>query len=243
MDASWAGSRPPCRAVRRAGRRACWSRGTGRRLWAGCSDRAARQTPWCASRVGHRPLSPFVAAVLDRFPGVDVRSGAAEELPFPDDTFDLSPRPAGRALHGRPRSRAEGDGSRHPSGRPGRRLRVGPRAWRFRSTDDLLAGRARPRSWAPDESGLAGAREGHLAELSEEAGLHEIEATTLTVTVHIASFSNWWDPFLLGVGPAGAYVTSLGDADRDALRDRCAQLLPSAPFDVDASAWCVRARI
>src|ERR1022692_3897718 len=46
----------------------------------------------------------------------------------------------------------------------------------------------------------------------------------------------------LGVGPAGAYVTQLDQARREVLRNRCAQLLPPAPFQVTVSAWCVRAR-
>ncbi|MEP6665724.1 MAG: methyltransferase domain-containing protein, partial [Nocardioidaceae bacterium] len=36
------------------------------------------------------PSESFVAAVRARFPGVDVRSGVAEQLPFPDETFDLA---------------------------------------------------------------------------------------------------------------------------------------------------------
>jgi len=35
------------------------------------------------------PSGPFVAAVADHLPGVDVRQGTAEELPFDDDRFDV----------------------------------------------------------------------------------------------------------------------------------------------------------
>jgi ubiquinone/menaquinone biosynthesis C-methylase UbiE len=34
------------------------------------------------------PSAPFVAAIQSRFPGVDVRLGAAEDLPFDDESFD-----------------------------------------------------------------------------------------------------------------------------------------------------------
>jgi hypothetical protein len=95
---------------------------------------------------------------------------------------------------------------------------------------------------ARDEAGLAGAREGHLAELATAAGLHEIESARLTVAVPFATFEEWWEPFTLGVGPAGAYVAGLDEPARDALRAHCAQRLPAAPFEVRASAWCVRAR-
>jgi hypothetical protein len=85
-------------------------------------------------------------------------------------------------------------------------------------------------------------REGHLAELFEAAGLKDIEDSVLTVTVPFATFDDWWEPYTLGVGPAGDHVAKLEDAARQDLRERCAQLLPVAPFEIAASAWCVRAR-
>jgi hypothetical protein len=94
---------------------------------------------------------------------------------------------------------------------------------------------------ARDEAELAGAREGHLAELCEAAGLDHIEPASLTVKVRFTTLADWWEPFTLGVGPAGAYVTQLDQARREVLRNRCAQLLPPAPFQVTASAWYVRA--
>ena len=36
------------------------------------------------------PSEPFVEACRSRHPGVDVRLGAAESLPFDDDTFDVT---------------------------------------------------------------------------------------------------------------------------------------------------------
>jgi hypothetical protein len=95
---------------------------------------------------------------------------------------------------------------------------------------------------ARDEAEPAGALAGHLAELREAAGLKLIESTTLTVKVGFATFADWWEPFTVGVGPAGAHVTHLDEEGRDVLRTRCSQLLPSAPFEVTASAWCVHAR-
>ena len=92
---------------------------------------------------------------------------------------------------------------------------------------------------AADESGLAGARAGHLTELCAAAGLTEVEESSLTISVPFASFDAWWEPFTLGVGPAGAYVTALDDAGREQLRSRCATVLPSAPFEIAASAWAV----
>ena len=65
-----------------------------------------------------------------------------------------------------------------------------------------------------DESGLAGAREGHLAELLAAAGLTSIEERTLSASVRFASFDEWWEPFTLGIGPAGAYLQTLDGRGR-----------------------------
>jgi SAM-dependent methyltransferase len=94
----------------------------------------------------------------------------------------------------------------------------------------------------PDESRLAGAREGHLAHLFAEAGLDDVEDGALWVDVEHPSFEEWWEPFTLGVGPAGAHVAGL-DAERQAeLREACKELLPPAPFVVTAKAWAARGR-
>ncbi len=93
-----------------------------------------------------------------------------------------------------------------------------------------------------DESALAGAREGQLVDLAAEAGWTSVVPSVLTVQVPMASFADWWDPFTLGVGPAGAYVAGLGPPERAALRARCAELLPAGPFETTASAWCVVGR-
>jgi SAM-dependent methyltransferase len=91
-----------------------------------------------------------------------------------------------------------------------------------------------------DESKLAGAREGHLAELFEAAGLDEIEEAVLSASLEHPSFEEWWEPYTRGVGPAGSYIAGL-DAERQAeLREKCRSLLPAAPFVLTARAWAAR---
>ena len=60
------------------------------------------------------------------------------------------------------------------------------------------------------------------------------------MSVGYASFDDWWQPYLLAVGPAGAYVAGLEPARRDELRERCRRLLPEAPFTLEAHAWAAR---
>jgi SAM-dependent methyltransferase len=186
------------------------------------------------------PSVSFVAAFRERFPGVDVHVGAAEQLPFPDGEFDCTlaqlvvhfmADPV-QGLRDMARvTRAGGVVAACVWDHAGGRSPLTP-FWRV--VTELDPG-------ARTEDRLAGAREGHLAELYGAAGLTDSDTTVLTVGTHFATFSDWWEPFTLGVGPAGAYVTSLDDARREALRARCEQQLPAAPFELAASAWCVRA--
>ena len=90
------------------------------------------------------------------------------------------------------------------------------------------------------ESQLAGAREGHLGELFRSAGMHEIQESALSVSVEHPSFEEWWEPFKLGVGPAGGYAAGL-DATREVqLRELCREMLPLPPFILTARAWVAR---
>jgi len=186
------------------------------------------------------PSDSFVAAVRARFPGVDVRAGAAEQLPFLDDAFDvalaqlvvhfMADPVAGLAEMGRvtrPGGVVAACVWDHAGG-------AGPLAAFWRAVHDLDPG-------AEDEAALPGTREGHLAMLCETAGLGVIEASSLTVTVWFHTFADWWEPFTLGVGPAGAYVSRLAVDQLEAVRSRCQELLPAPPFPVNASAWTVRA--
>ena len=95
---------------------------------------------------------------------------------------------------------------------------------------------------ADDESGLAGVREGHLAELFTQAGLTGVRDGALTVRVRQADFGSWWEPYTLGVGPAGAYLAGLDDDGRAALRERCRRQLPEGPFEISATACTAAGR-
>lgn len=188
------------------------------------------------------PSPPFVEAVRVRLPGVDVREASAEDLPFDDATADVTL--AQLVVHFmadpvrglREMARVTRPGGvvaacvwDHAGG-------AGPLATFWGAVHELTPG-------ARDESGLAGARAGHLAELFAAAGLTDVESSCLSVTVPFATFDDWWEPFTLGVGPAGAHVASLEPAGVVALRERCAALLPAAPFEIRASAWCARGRV
>jgi SAM-dependent methyltransferase len=91
-----------------------------------------------------------------------------------------------------------------------------------------------------DEAALAGARRGHLAELFDAAGLCAVESEPLTVDVVHPSFDEWWEPYTLGVGPAGDYVARLDHDGRRRLADIARARLPDGPFTMSATAWAAR---
>ena len=188
------------------------------------------------------PSEQFVAAVRSHLPDVDVRRGVAEALPFDDDSFDLAL--AQLVVHFM-RDPHVGVSEMARVTRPGGLVAAcvwdhagggGPLSLFWRAVADLDPD-------APDESNLAGAREGQLVALFEGVGLRLVEPATLTVRVTFESFRDWWEPFTFGVGPAGTYVAALDPERRDALRAHCAELLPEAPFDLDASAWTALGRV
>lgn len=185
------------------------------------------------------PSPPFVTAARERCPGVDVRQGAAEELPFEDGTFDVAL--AQLVVHFMDDPVA---GLREMGRVVGAAGRVGACVWDERVTGPLAVFWAAAHELAggvADEP-RAGTRAGHLGVLCAEAGLRVETDTRLDVTVAFASFEDWWTPYTLGVGPAGAHVAALEPADRERLRAACAARLPDGPFEVTAGAWTVLAR-
>jgi SAM-dependent methyltransferase len=184
------------------------------------------------------PSASFAAAARERLPGVDVMQSAAEQLPFADDVFDVTL--AQLVVHFMADPVA---GLREMSRvtRPGGV--VAACVW------DYAGGRGPLTAFwqgvreldpaAEDESGLAGVREGHLARLFGQAGIGGVRAGTLTVQVRHDGFEQWWEPFTLGVGPAGAYLASSAPERRAALRERCRRLLPQGPIAISATAWAV----
>jgi ubiquinone/menaquinone biosynthesis C-methylase UbiE len=187
------------------------------------------------------PSEPFVAAARARNPDVRVERAAAEALPFPDDEYDaalaqlvvhfMTDAVAGLREMARV-TRPEGVVAAcvwdHAGG-------GGPLSLFWQAARELDVE-------VIDESRLAGAREGHLAELFDAAGLRDIEQSTISVRLEHAIFEDWWEPFTLGVGPAGAFVARLDASGLAQLRELCRGLLPPPPFVVTASAWAVRGR-
>ena len=188
------------------------------------------------------PSESFVAAAKARHPSVDVQLASAERLPFDDGVYDAAL--AQLVVHFMADPVA---GLREMARvtRPGGVVAVC--VWDHAGDRTPLASFWRAaRELDPavqDESALAGAREGHLGELLAEAGLKSVQEGTVEAAAEFPTFEEWWEPFTLGVGPAGAYAKTLDDPARTLLRDRCRQLLAPPPFTVNTTAWAARGSV
>jgi SAM-dependent methyltransferase len=95
-----------------------------------------------------------------------------------------------------------------------------------------------------DEKNMPLCRSGELARLWTRGGLKNVREQPLDTEVRFSSFADYWDPFLLGQGPAGAYVRTLDQdrlqALRDAVRRRLGRSSDDEPFVVPVRVWAVR---
>jgi ubiquinone/menaquinone biosynthesis C-methylase UbiE len=190
------------------------------------------------------PSEQFAAATAERVTGADVQVGAAESLPWPDDTFDA----ALAQLVVNFMSDAEaGVGEMRRVVRPGGT--VAACTWDYSGGMTMLrtfwdAALALD-STAPDEARTMRLHDPtELRELWVRAGLEVMEADTLVVEAAYRDFDDYWEPFTGGVGPGGAYTSSLDPNRREALREECRRRLgdPDSAFTLTATAWAVKGR-
>jgi SAM-dependent methyltransferase len=189
-----------------------------------------------ANVVACDPSESFVDAMRHDFAGVRVEHSGAEDLPFPDAQFDATlaqlvvhfmTDPA-RGLSEMARVTAAGgvvaasvwDHSAN----------AGPLSLYWAAVRDIDAS-------VLDESALPGVQPGDLGRRFVQAGMPDAQTTTLTVVVEHPTFEDWWQPYTLGVGTAGAHYAALSPADQVRVERRCRELLPSAPFTIEADAW------
>ena len=187
------------------------------------------------------PSESLLAACAARVPGADVRWAPAEELPWPDGSFDavLSQLVLNFV--------ADADAAVAEM----RRVAV-PGAILASCTWDYAGGmRMLHTFWdaateldpaAPAESSMRYRTEEELASLWERGGVSDVETGALEVEVGYDSFDEYWESFTLGVGPAGEYYASLDEDAREALREGCFSRLgsPAGPFSLGARAFAVR---
>jgi ubiquinone/menaquinone biosynthesis C-methylase UbiE len=86
-----------------------------------------------------------------------------------------------------------------------------------------------------------------LPKLFEEAGLAQIQRSSITIRMDYGGFDDYWQPLLGGQGPVGTYVTNLATGTRqrieEAVRSAYCSGAPDGPRSMTATAWAVRGTV
>jgi SAM-dependent methyltransferase len=208
---------------------------------------AAAQAAPSARITGVDPSSAYVAYAQDRAPSDRVRFvvGDAQALQMPDGSFD---RVASLLVINFIPDRAKALREMIRVTRTGGIIAAV--VWDYGDGMQMLrvfwdeAVALDPAAAARDERNMPLCREGELAALWREHGLTQVEEQPLTVDTSFPSFEDYWESFLGGQGPAGAYAASLPAARRDALRARIRRRLvgngADRPIALRARAWAVK---
>lgn len=186
------------------------------------------------------PAPRFVADCRAAYPAADVRQGVAEELPWPPRAFDQALASLVIAFMTDPqRGMAELRRVTRPGGtvaacmwdQGGDGMPMFDVFWAAaRVLDPTAAG----------EGGMTGTRDGQIADYLERAGLQDVVAGHIEASATYADFDDFWEPFTYGIGPAGALLAQLPQAEQARLRELCRDRLPTGGFTLTARAWCAR---
>jgi SAM-dependent methyltransferase len=198
---------------------------------------------------GVDPSEGFLAAARDKLPAhVGLHRASADHLPLADGEFDIVASAlvlnfvpdAAAALREMVRVTAPGG-------------RVAACVWDYAQRMDLIR-----HYWdAADVLGLLapGQDQGErfpichpeaLAAAFAEAGLLQVEGTTIEIEMRFADFDDYWQPFLGGQGPAPSHAVRLADDDRARLRELLRTRLPAQSDGstvLHARALAVRGRV
>ena len=86
----------------------------------------------------------------------------------------------------------------------------------------------------------------HLENTFREAGLSRVRTDAIDISVQFHTFSDYWEPFLAGTGPAPNYVVSLNAGQRNQLAASLKQRLDpekGEKIQMTARAWTVRGEL
>jgi SAM-dependent methyltransferase len=95
-----------------------------------------------------------------------------------------------------------------------------------------------------DEKHMPLCRAGELSTLWRQGGLENVREQSIDISMKFESFTDYWEPFLLGQGPAGSYLRRLEPDRLKALRNevkrRFSLSAENTPLVLPARVWSVR---
>lgn len=199
-----------------------------------------------ATVTGIDPSEPFVENCRAQFPNMRFVVGGAERLPFPDREFSASLACLVLAFVPSP-AQAVAEMSRVTE----RGGTVATAIWDFTEGMIMLrafwdaAEQADP-SPKPAETQPNLNRE-MILELWNSCGLRDVRVEPLMVEMPFSSFDDYWQPFLAGQGPAGAYVkVATADTRAAIVRILKARFLGDGadrPFTIHSRSWAIRGTV
>jgi SAM-dependent methyltransferase len=188
--------------------------------------------------------SPMLQAAAERVPGADLQQGSAEDLPWPDDSFDAAlAQLVVHFMHDPAKGVGEMARVTRADGI------VAACTWDFAGGGMQLLGTywQSVRALDPDaesEQSPFGDR-GQLDTLWHECGLEGVETEPLEVSSSYEDFDELWSSFSRGVGPAGQYLLKQSPERQEAIRAEYFTRVgePSGSFTLIGRAWAVRGRV
>ncbi len=200
--------------------------------------------------VGIDPSKGFIDYARTQIadPRVTFEVGDAQDLPYPDFSFDRCM--ALLAVDWIPDARKAAIEMRRVTKTAGvvattmwDRSRANELDGCFWDAAEAIDPTAKRSAWRRGSYGSAEA----LSELWNRAGLTDIEVTDLTISCQFSSFDDLWQRYLTGEGPTGAYMEGLSANRREAVKQRLRQDVlrggADGPFALAAKAWAVRGRV
>ena len=197
--------------------------------------------------VGVDPSEGFILHARKAVAGAEFRVADAQQLPFQDGRFDATVSGLVLNFVPEPKQAAAEEARVTRSGGV-----VGAYVWDYGEGMELM--RYFWDAAAAVEAGTIELDEGRrfpiccpeaLKELFEAAGLDRVETRPIDVETRFRDLKDYWSPFLGGQGPAPAYLVSLTEERREAVRQRLDQTLPrraDGSIVLTARAWAVRGR-
>lgn len=185
------------------------------------------------------PSPDYVATLRERFPYADVRQAPAEQLPWPDGSFDAALAQLVIVfLNDVPGAIRELARVTRPGGV------VATAMWEVEGVEMLNALNELRRHFRPGRPAAETEHrdEASLRALFEAVGLHDVETTTIEVAVEYKTVDELWRPAIEVGGPGGPVVDALTPEEIEHGRAIFAEALgsPTGSFTLHGRAAVVR---